>query len=136
MDVYSTRLIEVPKIGEDAIGYLSFAQSNAQLPFVINRVYWTYHLSDNIKRGGHAHIETESVLFCLNGEIKVTTINKFNKTETHLLNQPNIGIYLPKMCWRDMEYKEDSVQMVIASTPYVQEDYIRDFDQFKRMIEQ
>ena len=44
-----------------------------------------------------------------------------------------MGVYIPRMFWKDMyNFSKDSVLLVLASTHYDSEDYIRDYNQYIR----
>ena len=52
-----------------------------------------------------------------------------------LLDRPNFGIYLNKMVWKEMyDFSEDSVLLVLASEYYNENEYVRDYDEFKKMV--
>ena len=124
-------LIEFPSIGTPSFGYLSMAEQFNNIPFSIKRVYWTYYTPQDVLRGGHANIDKELVLVAVSGKIKVTVemIDGYNKT--YQLSRPDIGLYIPKLCWHTMQYSHNAVQMVMASNYYSEKDYIRDYNEFK-----
>ena len=122
--------IEFSKFGEDEIGYISVAQAEGLIPFEVKRTFWTYSIPENIVRGRHAHFFTEQIIFSVCGSIVITTQTVEDKTDTFILDAPNIGLYVPPNVWRTMRYSDTSVQLVLASTIYDQSDYIRDYDDF------
>ena len=124
-------MIEFESIGTPSFGYLSVAEKLKTIPFDIKRVYWTYYIPQNVFRGGHANIEKELVLVAVSGNIKVTIELIDGYKETFELNQPDVGLYIPKLCWHTMQYSHNSVQMVMASNSYDEKDYIRDYSEFK-----
>ena len=73
----------------------------------------------------------DKVLVAVSGKIKVTVemIDGYNKT--YQLSRPDIGLYIPKLCWHTMQYSHNAVQMVMASNYYSEKDYIRDYNEFK-----
>jgi hypothetical protein len=123
-------LIQFDSIGDSALGYISVAEQNRNIPFKIRRTYWTYYTPQSINRGGHANIEKELVLVAVSGSITVTAELNDGYKETFSLNRPDVGLYLPKLCWHTMQYSHNAVQLVIASNLYFKEDYIRDYKQF------
>ena len=125
-------LVEFPKIGNPAQGYISVAE-NEGLPFEVKRVYWTYFTPDNLRRGGHAHHQLEQILVAVSGKIIVTTQMPGEAEERYVLEAANHGIFLPKYCWHIMEYSHNSVQMCIANMVYQESDYIRDYKAFKQL---
>ena len=126
-------LIDFPKIGEPSLGYISVAEKN-NLPFIPKRVYWTYFTPENIERGGHAHIELQQVLIAVSGSIKVIVETITGEKYNFNLNKPNLGLFIPKKVWRTMQYSHSAVQICIASIEYLESDYIRDYNVFKKQI--
>ncbi len=106
---------------------------NDTLPFEVKRVYWTYFTPESIKRGGHAHHHLEQILVAVAGKIIVTTQMPGEKKQHFILETADQGIFLPTYCWHIMQYSHNSVQMCIASMAYEESDYIRDYEEFKRL---
>ena len=129
-------LIQYPKLGEPGIGYISVTQPDQLTPFAINRIFWTYYTPESIVRGRHAHHVTEQVLIAAAGRIIVTTENADGTIQTFRLEEPNVGLYVPPHVWHTMQYSHSAVQLVYASTPYDEGDYIRDYAEFKRVWQQ
>jgi hypothetical protein len=123
-------IINFPSIGSSELGYLSVAEELSLVPFKIQRVYWTYYTPQSVERGGHANIEKELVLVAVAGSIVVTTELRDGFKYEFVLDSPNKGLYLPKLCWHTMKYSHNAVQMVIASNLYSESDYIRDYGIF------
>jgi len=132
-DISKPYLIDFQKIGSSEIGYISVVENSTDIPFDIKRVFWSYHTPDNVVRGRHAHHETEMVLICTLGSIVVTTEMPNGELDTFSLHAPNQGLYLPRYCWHTMKYSHIAVQMVLASSLYNESDYIRDYDDFKKL---
>ncbi|MFY7839474.1 MAG: sugar 3,4-ketoisomerase [Lacibacter sp.] len=124
-------LIEFPSIGDSSLGYLSVAEELSAIPFAIARVYWTYYTPQNVTRGGHANIDKELVLVAVSGSITVTTEMQDGSKASFFLDHPAKGLYIPKRCWHTMQYSHTAVQMVIASNLYSENDYIRNYEEFK-----
>lgn len=126
-------LIEFKSIGQSDIGYISVAEQSESVPFEIKRVFWTYFTPESITRGRHAHKKTEQVLIAVAGKITVRTESADGKDcQTFVLEKPNQGVYIPPNVWHTMEYSHTAVQMVFASTEYHPEDYLRDYQEFKK----
>jgi len=128
--ILEPHLIDFTSIGSFEIGYISVAEQELNLPFEIKRVYWTYYTPQNVHRGGHANIEKELVLIAVAGKINVDVETLSGYTNTFILEQPNKGLYLPKLCWHTMQYSHNAVQVVLASNFYSPYDYIRDYKTF------
>jgi oxalate decarboxylase/phosphoglucose isomerase-like protein (cupin superfamily) len=125
-------LITFPKLGESSIGYISVTEAESQVPFTINRVFWTYYTPESIVRGRHAHYQTEQVLVAVTGRIIITTEEPDGTIQVFNLESPNEGVYIPPNCWHTMQYSHTAVQLVFASTKYNESDYIRSYDDFKK----
>lgn len=125
-------LIELPKIQDE--GFLCFAEGNKHIPFPIKRFYYIFDVDDGAIRGKHAHKETQQVLFCLRGSIKIILDNGSEKEEI-ILDKPNQGIFLDRMMWHDMiDFKKDTLLLIMASDVYKEEDYIRNYENFISLI--
>jgi hypothetical protein len=125
-------LVDFQTFSSVDLGSLTIYQLVDKLFFNINRVFVTYDTPINVIRGHHAHFHTEMILVSLKGNIIVNTETKTLKN-SFSLNKPNIGLYIPRMCWHTMQYSDDSIQLVIASTLYDEKDYIRDYNYFKHL---
>ena len=125
-------LINFPKIGSSIEGYISVAENNT-LPFEVKRIYWTYFTPESVKRGGHAHKKLQQILVAVAGKIIVTTQMPGEREQRYILETANQGIFLPRYCWRTMQYSHNAVQMCIASMAYEVSDYIRDYEEFKKL---
>ena len=128
-----TRIIQLQKIGRVEEGYLSIASVDSEIPFPVLRSFITHSTPPDVIRGRHAHYDTEMILVCITGNINVA-IEEINGTKTtYSLTSSDQGLYIPKMCWHAMEYKEDSIQLVYCSTLYKEDDYIRDYKVFEEL---
>jgi len=128
-EIKPPHLIQLPKLGESAIGYITVTDS-LSIPFQVKRAFWTYYTPESIVRGRHAHYETEQFLIAVSGKIIVTTETAEKNIQTFVLSEPSVGLYIPPNVWHTMQYSHSAVQLVLASTDYIAEDYIRDYDQF------
>ena len=128
--MYKPTVLQFDSIGNTALGYISVCEEAKNIPFSIQRVYWTYFTPQDVTRGGHANIEKELVLVAVSGIITVATEMQNGSKETFFLDHPSKGLYIPKLCWHTMHYSHSAVQMVIASNIYSEEDYIRDYELF------
>lgn len=126
-------LIEFPKLGEPSIGYISVTEQSQLVPFAVQRIFWTYYTPESILRGRHAHHLTEQVLVAAAGRITVTTELADGTIELFRLEDPHMGLYVPPQAWHTIQYSHSAVQLVLASVPYQEADYIRNHDEFKRI---
>ena len=125
-------IINFPKIGESSFGYISIAEKE-NLPFEVNRIYWTFFTPEDVERGGHSHIKLEQILVAMAGTIIVKTEMPDGQKEEFRLDRPDKALLIPKLCWREMKYTHNAVQMCIASVVYDEKDYIRDYVEFKKI---
>ncbi len=126
-------LLEFPSLGFDGTGFLSVAENAENIPFDIQRVFWTYDVPENAVRGEHAHHHLEQILIAVKGTITVTTEEGDGSKQTFSLDSPNVGLYIPPHVWHHMEYSDTAVQIVLASMPYSEKEYIRSYKKFKEI---
>lgn len=125
-------IIEFPKI-IDPRGNLTFMQNEDQIPFLIKRTYWIYDVPGGQTRGGHAFKEQQEVIIALSGSFDVE-VNDGKNTHVYLLNRSYTGLYIPAGIWRKMSnFSTNSLALVISSTSYDENDYIRNFEKFKAL---
>lgn len=126
-------IIEFKDLGDER-GKLVVVEGGQTIPFNIARVFYIYGSDHDVIRGQHANRESEFVLINVAGQSKVRI------TDTHEefvveLNRPMMGVYIPKMVWKDMyDFSKDSVLLVLASTHYDGSEYIRDYEEYKRIM--
>jgi len=129
----NSKIIDLPKI-EDPRGNLSFLESGNHIPFEIKRTYWIYDVPGGEKRGGHAFKEQQEFIVVLSGSLDIvisdgTEENKFS------LNRSYLGLYIPNGLWRHMEnFATNTLVLVVSNTTFDENDYIRNFDEFKKHI--
>lgn len=125
-----TQILFFPKI-EDPRGNLTFLEGDKNVPFQIKRVYWIYDVPGGQSRGGHAFRRQHEVIIALSGSFDVL-VNDTKKQHRYHLNRSYYGLYIPNGLWRHMEnFSTNSLAVVLSSTNYNEEDYIRDFETFK-----
>ena len=126
-------IIIFDKIGSAELGYITVAEFQKNIPFEIKRVYWTYFTPNEVLRGGHAHRKLNQVIFAVSGIITFTTEDLQGNKKTFVLDAPNKGLFLPEKYWRDIQFSHNAVLLCLASEVYTAEDYIRDYDEFKKL---
>lgn len=118
----------------DARGHLVVVEGQQLFPFDIKRIFYIYGSDSSVVRGQHANRESEFVLINVSGRSKVRITDGTEEFVVEL-NQPNMGVYLPKMIWKEMyDFSVDSVLLVLASTHYDAKEYIRDYDEYIKEI--
>ena len=132
MTVEDARIIELPKF-LDARGNLSFAEQNIHIPFEIQRTYWIYDVPGGEDRGGHAFRENQEFVIALSGAFDVVVDDGVTK-KTFTLNRSYYGLYIPKGLWRTMEnFSTNAFALEFGSIPFSVEDYVYDYDEFKKL---
>jgi hypothetical protein len=127
------QLINLPKI-IDPRGNLTVAEQSRQIPFNIERVYWTYDVPSGECRGGHAHKTCEEVIIAVSGSFDVILDDGASRSTYHL-NHPYQGLYVGKGIWRTLEdFSSGAVCLVLASHLFEEEDYIRDYGDYLKWL--
>lgn len=126
------QIINLPKF-LDARGNLSFIEQEKHIPFVIKRAYWIYDVPGGECRGGHAYRNNEEFIVSLSGSFDVV-LNNGTEKKVFSLNRSYHGLYVPKGLWREMEnFSTNSLALILSSTDYDAQDYIRDYDEFLKL---
>lgn len=126
------RLLDLPKLSDER-GSLCFFEAGRHIPFPIQRIYYLYDVPVNAVRGEHAHRALQQVIVAIQGEFRITLSDGTSEL-THVLNRPDLGLYICPMIWRRIEFQASAaVCMVAASALYEEADYIRDKSEFLRM---
>jgi len=129
MSLKDVIIINLPKI-EDPRGNLSIIEEEKNIPFKIERSYWIYDVPGGQKRGGHAFKEQQEFIVALSGSFDVV-IDDGKEKKIFSLNRSYYGLYIPAGLWRQMEnFSTNSLAMVLSSTQFSEDDYIRDYTEF------
>jgi len=120
----------------DERGKLVVIEGNESIPFDIKRVFYIYGSDATVVRGQHANRESEFVLINVAGTSKVRITDGSEEFIVEL-NKPMMGVYIPKMIWKDMyDFSTDSVLLVLANTHYDGKEYIRDYNEYLKEVKQ
>jgi hypothetical protein len=126
-------LIELPRIA-DPRGNLTFVEGGRHIPFEIRRVYYLYDVPGGAERGGHCHKELEQVLIAMSGSFDVLLDDGRERARYHL-NRSYYGLYIAPMVWRELDnFSSGSVCLALASAPYDEADYYRDYQTFLQSL--
>ena len=122
------------KVRGDHNGSLVALEKNADFPFDIKRVYYVWGTGKNVVRGKHAHKNLKQVIVCTSGSCNFI-IDDGKTRETITLNTPSQGLYIEGNIWREFtNFSENCVIMVLASEYYDEADYIMDYNEFLRIV--
>lgn len=120
----------------DERGQLIALEEFKDIPFAIKRVYYMYDTAQGVVRGHHAHKTLEQILVCIHGSCKIKLDNG-KEQKVVLLEKPYEGLYISSNTWREMyDFSVDAVLVVLASQLYNESDYIRDYNEFLKMVEE
>lgn len=123
------QIIQLSKYS-DPRGNLSVIEEFKDIPFKIERTYWIYDVPGGECRGGHAYWENQEFIVAMSGSFDVI-LDDGHKKQTFHLNRSYYGLYVPKGLWREMEnFSTNSLALVLSSTKYDVNDYIRDYNLF------
>ncbi len=119
----------------DPRGNLTFVEGERDVPFPIRRAYWIYGVPGGEERGGHAYRRLHEVIIALSGSFEVH-VDDGSRRATHLLSRGYVGLFVPNMIWRQLEsFSTNAVCLILASEHYDEDDYIRDYGDFRALQE-
>ena len=114
-------------------GKLIPIELDKDIPFEVKRMFYVYDVHDQNDRGKHSHHKTKQILIAVNGGVTVIC-DDGKKRRNYVLNEPNKALLIPEMIWYEQVYHSDSsVLLVLSNTNYDVNDYIEDYDEFKRL---
>ncbi|HDX8443074.1 sugar 3,4-ketoisomerase [Aeromonas hydrophila] len=123
------KLVDFGVLGDER-GSLIALESNNQIPFDIQRVYYLYGTKPGVARGFHAHKKLKQLAVCIKGSCRFVMDDGSNKQEV-ILSTPDKGLLIDAMQWHEMyDFSDDCVLLVLANQPYDESDYIRDYSKF------
>lgn len=129
------KMYHFPPHGDDR-GQLIAIEENKDLPFDIKRVYYIYDTLPGVRRGFHAHRNLQQILVCVNGSCKIHLDNGHDTAEV-TLDKPYEGLYIANDMWREMyDFTPGTVLLVLASEYYDEADYIRNYDDFIKLVKE
>ena len=114
-------------------GLLSFGEYDEQIPFPIERIYWSYELENDTERGNHYHPNSERVIVSMKGSISVTLENTKGEIIDFKLSKAHQGLYIPSNHWIRMELKKDGIMLAAASSKFKEGESITDYARFEAL---
>lgn len=125
--------IRLPEF-EDIRGKVAVAETSEALPFEPRRMFVVFEVPSAHVRGEHAHRECEQLLLCVRGSVRVAVDDGRERAE-FLLDGPSTALHIAPLVWATQyRFSGDAVLVVLASHPYSESDYIRDYDEWLRLI--
>ncbi len=130
--INDVKKIDLPVI-PDARGNLSFVEEYKHIPFKINTAYWIYAVPEGRKLEGYSVKESDEFIIAVSGNFDVI-LNDGNKEVQYSLNRSDFGLYIPAVIWRKIEnFSTGSLAFVLSSANYVEDNYVRNFEDFVRL---
>ncbi|MDQ3935582.1 MAG: FdtA/QdtA family cupin domain-containing protein [Actinomycetota bacterium] len=127
----AVRTIALPRI-ESTSGAITPVEGSAEIPFDVERVFFLYDVVAGAERGGHAHRVLEQVWVAAMGSFRAV-LDDGRERRSIELRQPHVGLYIPTMVWCELvDFASGTICVVLASHPYDESEYIRDYDEFRR----
>jgi len=128
--VFDCCIIEVPRMHNRA-GNISIVENDINLPFSIERVFYIYDIPGGEDRGAHAHKACHQFIIAASGSFEIELDDGTNK-RTVILNRPYYGLHIPPGIWAaEKAFSSGAICLVLASDKFSEEDYIRDYNNFK-----
>ena len=129
--IYNCGIVQLPKTHNRA-GNITALENNITVPFEVKRVYYLYDIPGGEGRGGHAHKELQQFIIAVSGAFDVLLDDGNNKKIVHL-DRPYIGLHIVPGIWRELfNFSSGAVCLVLASEKYIEQDYFRDYQDFKK----
>ena len=120
----------------DARGRLLIGEIEKHVPFLVRRFFVATDVPAGVARGGHAHRTIEQFAVCLRGCVTMRLDDGAYRADFIQLSSPNVGIYIPAMVWDEQQrFSTDALLLVLASKEYAEADYVRNYDEFRRLID-
>ena len=130
------KIINFKDLGDERGNLVVIEGEGMDIPFDIKRVFYIYGSDDTVVRGQHANKETEFLLVNVGGKSKVRVDNGTESVVVEL-DRPGMGLYIPPMLWKDMyDFSPDSILLVLASRHYDGNEYIRDYDEYIKLMKE
>ena len=130
----TVRMIEFVQKGDERGRLVVCEGGGRDVPFEIKRIFYIYGSDKEVIRGQHANKKSEFVLINVAGTSKIR-VRDGKKEEIIVLDRPHIGVYIPRLVWKDMyDFSEDSVLLCLASEYYDSSEYIRDYNTFLEIV--
>ena len=127
--IQDCKIIDLSKTG-DFNGTITEINDSIEIPFSIKRVFYLYEISYDESRGAHAHKTCQQFLVAVKGSFEVILDDGKEKI-TVQLNNPQTGLYIPPYIWdSQINFSSGAICLVIASKIYLEEDYIRNYNDF------
>jgi hypothetical protein len=128
------KLVRLQKKPDPQRGMLCIAETDRDIPFTVQRIFYMYDMPVDGERGDHAHRAQHQFLIAMHGKLSVIA-HSAKGTESFTLDEPALGLHVPPMTWLTIRaLTSGAVCLVLSSDHYDEADYIRDRTEFDRLI--
>ena len=129
--VFDCSVIDMSK-AHAKTGSITVLENGDNTPFDVKRIYYLYDVPSGEERGGHAHYELEQYIIAASGSFDVVLDDGINRRRISL-NRPNLALHIKPGLWRSLDdFSSGSICLVLASEKYEEEDYMRNYNDFKK----
>ena len=127
--------IDVPG-AQDERGRLNFMEQGRGLDFAPARLFWLHHVRPGQWRGRHGHRRCRLVLVAMAGRCRIH-LDDGTVRQAATLDDPARALHVGPLVWHELtDFDPGASVLVIASTPFDEADYLRDYEQFCREARQ
>lgn len=128
--IFDCQIFELPKINNRA-GNITPIEGIKNIPFQMRRIFYIYDIPGGEGRGAHAHKKCHQFIISASGAFDVLLDDGKNK-KIVTLNRPNYGLHVPPLMWAsEFGFSSGAICLVLASNLYDENDYLREYSQFK-----
>ncbi len=130
--IFDCSILTLPKIHSRG-GNITALNNLIELPFSIKRIYYLYDIPAGEERGGHAHKNLFQLIIAASGSFEVL-LKDGEIQKSFTLDQPDMGLLVVPGIWREIcDFSSGSICLVLASDKYLENDYIRDYTEYKNL---
>ena len=133
--VEDCKIVDLPKIHDEA-GNITVLENIVDIPFEVQRIYYLYDVPMGSDRGGHAHYELQQYIIAASGSFTFV-LSDGKITKEFFLNDPSKALHIKSGIWREIiNFSSGSICLVLASHRYSESDYIREYNDYLKYVEQ
>lgn len=131
-DIHNCNVVELKKIHNPA-GNITIFQNGDPQHFDVKRIYYLYDVPGGSERGGHAHKALHQLIVAASGAFDVIIDDGRNRKIIQI-NRPYFGLLIVPGIWREIiNFSSGAICLVLASEKYKEDDYVRNYSDFKKM---
>lgn len=133
-DIEDVRMVDLWRVQIQKSSYTAIYNDCLAIPFKVRRAFYLYDVPADAERGGHSHYMAQELIVALTGSFDVVLDDGKHAPRRYSLNRPYRGLYIPAGMWRTLDnFSGGAVCLVLTSERYSEADYVREYDEFKRL---